>query len=73
MSYTAIDLTNVQAAIIALATGSRKVSLSIGDKTLTYAHAQINELRVLRDEIQAEVNDTAGRNSFILTQTSKGL
>jgi hypothetical protein len=49
------------------------VSLSIGDKTITYGQAQLDELRVLRDEIQSEINASSGRNSFILAQTSKGL
>jgi hypothetical protein len=73
MSYTSTDLTNVQAAIIALATGTRKVSLSIGDKTRTYAQVQINELRVLRDEIRSELQSDAGGSQFVLTSTEKGL
>jgi hypothetical protein len=72
-SYTSTDLTNVQAAIVALATGSRKVSMTIGDKTTTYAQAQLPELRALRDEIQTEVAAAAGGRRFVLTQTSKGL
>ena len=72
MTFTATDLANVQTALIALATGQRVVSLSIGDKTITYGQAQINELRALRDEIRSEV-ETVNQRRFVLAQTDKGL
>jgi hypothetical protein len=72
MTFTATDLSNVQTALIALATGQRVVSLSIGDKTITYGQAQINELRALRDEIRSEV-ETVNQRRFVLAQTDKGL
>ena len=72
MTFTATDLSNVQTALIALATGQRVVSLSIGDKTITYGQAQINELRALRDEIRSEF-ETANQRRFVLAQTNKGL
>ncbi len=73
MAYTDTDLTNIQTAIMALATGTRVVSLSIGGKTIQYGQAQLNELKALRDEIKSEVNSTAGRAQYVLTSTDKGL
>jgi len=73
MSYTSTDLTNVQAALIALATGTRKVSLSIGDKTITYAQADLDKLQALCDKIACEVNASAGVSFFVLSSTEKGL
>jgi hypothetical protein len=72
MTFTATDLSNVQTALIALATGQRVVSLSLDDKTITYGQAQINELRALRDEIRSEV-ETVNQRRFVLAQTDKGL
>ena len=73
MAFTPTDLTNVQTAIMALAMGTRTVSVSIGTKTITYSQAQLSDLRALREEIVAEVGSTAGRSQFVLTQTEKGL
>ena len=73
MAFTSTDLTNVQTAIMALAMGTRTVSVSIGAKTITFSQAQLSELRALREEIVAEVGSTAGRAQFVLAQTEKGL
>lgn len=72
MAFTPTDLANVQKALIALATGSRVVSVNVGDKTINYGSAQINELRALRDEIRGEV-EPANQRRFVLAQTDKGL
>lgn len=53
MAYTSTDLTNIEAAIIALARGQRAVSVRIGDKSIEYAAAQLPELIRLRADIQA--------------------
>lgn len=60
MAYTASDLTNVEAAIRLIIAGSRTVSLSMGDKSIAYTAANLNELRALRAEIAAEVGAAAG-------------
>ena len=73
MAFTSTDLTNVQTAIMALAMGTRTVSVSIGAKTITFSQAQLGELRALREEIVAEVGNSAGRSQFVLAQTEKGL
>ena len=73
MSYTEANLADVQVAILALATGTRVVSLAIGGKTFQYAQAQLPELRALRDEIKSEVDSAAVRPKYVLTSTEKGL
>jgi len=73
MAYTSTDLANVQAAVTALATGTRKVSVSLNGKTVQYGQVQLPELMTLRDQIQAEVSAADGRRRFVLISTSKGL
>lgn len=73
MAFTSADLTKVEAAILALAQGTRKVSLMMGDKSISYGQTDIGALQDLRSSILAEVSTTATRPKFVLTQTSKGL
>ena len=73
MSYTEANLADVQAAILALATGTRVVNFSMGGKTFQYAPAQLNDLKALRDEIKSEVDSAAVRPKYVLTSTEKGL
>jgi hypothetical protein len=73
MAYTQADQENVQAAIMALATGSRVVSITMGDKTIQYGQADIDKLRALLSEIRVELNAAAGQRRYLLTSTSKGL
>ena len=72
MSYTQSDLTNVKNAIIALATGTRVVRVSIGDKLIEYSQTKLNELKALRGEIQTELQSSQ-KYGFVLTRTGKGL
>jgi len=74
MAYTQDDLSAVQAAVIALATGKRvvKVMLSSG-KMIEYDSAGLKDLKQLRSEIQSELNSAAGKRRFFRTTTSKGL
>ena len=53
MAYTSTDLTNIEAAIIALARGQRAVRVQIGDKLVQYSEAQLSELIRLKSDIQA--------------------
>lgn len=73
MSYTLADLSKVQDAIIALAEGTRVVSVSVNGKTIQYSPAQIKELQTLRDTMQAEIGSATNRRRFVLTQSEKGL
>ena len=61
MSYTSTDLTNIESAILALATGTRKVRATIGDKTFEFAETDLGELRVLKSEIEASLGNLSLR------------
>lgn len=60
MAYTNDDLAAVKQAIIDLATGKRRVTVSFsttaGSSSVSYGQADIATLRALRDEIQKELN-----------------
>jgi N-acetyl-anhydromuramyl-L-alanine amidase AmpD len=59
---------------MALATGTRKVRLTMGDKSIEYSNTQIDELKQLRADIMAELPAAGStRGSFFLASTSKGL
>lgn len=74
MSYTSSDLSNIQAAILSLATGERIVSVSFADgKTIEYSRTDLTKLQELRNVIMSEINLLANRPSCILIKTSKGL
>jgi hypothetical protein len=73
MAYTQSDLENVEAAIVALASGQRVVAVTIDGVTVQYGQADLDKLRALRVEIQRESRSSASRPSFYLTRTSKGL
>ena len=73
MAYTSSDLTNIETAILALATGTRLVRVTINGKTKEYAQADLKQLEALRNTIKSEVNATALKPRFVLTRTSKGL
>ena len=74
MAYTSTDLTNVQAAILALSAGTRKVKATIAGATMEYGQVSLPALRELRAEIQAELDaaDTT-TSSHCYISTSKGL
>jgi hypothetical protein len=73
VSWTEADLAAVKAARLALAAGSRVITLTVGGKTLQYAQSQDKELKVLYEEIKAEVGTAAGLPKYVLTSTDKGL
>ena len=56
MSYTSTDLASIEAAIIALSTGSRVERVAIDGELIQYTPASLQELIALRDTITAEVN-----------------
>ena len=60
MSYTSTDLTNIETAIRAIIAGTRTVSLSMGDKSISYTAVDLPKLQALRGEIAAEVGIAAG-------------
>ena len=73
MAYSSSDLTNVENAIIALATGTRAVRVTINNKTVEYGQTDIESLRTLRAEIQRDVANNAGTaRGYRYIQTGKG-
>lgn len=61
MAFTTQDLQNIEAAILALATGARVVQVTAGGKTVQYAVADLDKLRALRTEAQAQSGAVALR------------
>ena len=55
MAFTSTDLTNVETAITELATGSREVQVSVGDKMIRYAETDLSKLMTLRTIIKADI------------------
>lgn len=72
-TYTEANLTAVRAAKLALASGTRKVSLTMGDKSITYGQTDMAALESLEQTILAEIQTTITRPRFFLASTSKGL
>ena len=70
MAFTETDLTNVDAALVALARGQRTVRFTIGDKSIEYSNVDIDKLQKFRDKIAGEVSTTP---RFFMISTSKGL
>ena len=59
--YTQDDLTQVTAAIVALATGSRVVTVTYAgppQRSVTYGFANLTDLRALQAEIQRDLQGT---------------
>jgi len=73
MAFTAAFLLEVETAIQKLAKGERKVSLSVGDKTITYAQTDMESLLDLKQRVLDEVQTEAVRPRFVLISTEKGL
>ena len=53
--YTITDLANVTAAIRSIISGERAVSLSLGDKSITFTADKLADLRSLKKEIRFEL------------------
>lgn len=73
MAFTQANLVEIEAAILSLARGTRKVSLTMGDKSITYGQTDIAVLESLRAQILGEISSETTRPRFVLTTTSKGL
>ena len=71
MAYTSANLASVETAIFSLSSGSRVVSVSLGDKTIEYGKSNLSDLEALRATIIVELGNS--RTNCILTKTSKGL
>lgn len=71
MAYTKADIENLERARVRLAMGEKAVSVTIGDKTISYNQSQDKEIRDLIYEIQGQLEATQKR--YVLTRTDKGL
>lgn len=69
MPFTSTDLTNVEAAIRALAQGKRVVEVTTDGETVAYHKTDLNKLLDLRDRIIGEINQTTAAASG--TSTSR--
>jgi hypothetical protein len=76
MAYTTADLTNVEKAIIDLATGKRSTKFVIDGDVVEYAAVDLPALRLLRGDIASELDaadpDSACLSAFRFTG-GKGL
>lgn len=72
MAYTSENLTAVENAIIALATGARVVKVTLNNKTIEYSEASLPQLKKLKAEITADLS-TSTRPRLTRISTSKGL
>lgn len=73
MAWTQADADQVRAAIVALATGTRVVTVSYAGppaRSVTYGATQLDELRSLLSEMERTASGTPG---YRLATTSKGL
>lgn len=77
MAYSATDLANVQAAILALSTGTRVKRITINGQDTEYTEASLGDLRSLKKEIKADLADVAAktrlRPRYMRAHTQKGL
>lgn|GEM_PF-1747044 len=56
MAFTQADLTNIEQAIIELATNKRPVKFVIDGNVVQYSPIELPQLRALRNEIAAELS-----------------
>lgn len=64
MAFSATDLSNIEAAMVDLATGKRVVSVDVGGKVRQFQSVDLDKLQRLRTIIKADINDAAG-NGFV--------
>lgn len=60
MAYTQTDLDNIENAIRTIISGTRTVSLSMGDKMIAYTAVDLPTLQKMRDAIKYEIGIAAG-------------
>lgn len=71
--YTEANLIAIRAAKIAFGTGTQKVRLTVGDKSIDWAVATLAELERMEAQILTELQTSVTRPRFFLTSTSKGV
>jgi hypothetical protein len=70
--FTEANLIAIRNAKIAYVTGTRKVRLSMGDKSIEYAVSTLEELERMEMQILNEIQVSV-RPRFFLISTEKGL
>ncbi len=74
MTYTKDDLEQIKNAILSLATGKRRVKVSMSNgSSIEYGQADLKALRKLQQEILSSVASSQAEKNFIRIQTRKGL
>lgn len=61
MAFSSTDLSNVESAIVALATGARIVQVSIAGKQIMYQQVDLDKLQALLATIKANLGTTEAR------------
>jgi hypothetical protein len=61
LSFTSTDLSNIDAALVSLATGTRIVRVTINGKQIQYSETDLSKLQELRSIIQKELGATQPR------------
>lgn len=64
-TYTQADVDAVKAAIVALARGDRKATVSFADRSVSYQPAQLPELQQLLVTMQADVAAGARPRQYV--------
>lgn len=75
MAFTATDITNLEAAIMSLAKGSRVVECNIDGDMVEYHRSDLKSMMALRDTIKAEIaaaSSTATHGRTRVAVTTKG-
>jgi len=76
MAYDSALLDRIDEAIESLISGTRKVSLTMGNKQIVYGQTDLSDLQELRDRVAAEVLENEGTTRpklFARITTSKGI
>lgn len=71
--YTQADIDSVKQAVVALAGGTRVVTVSVGDRSVSYHAADLGKLQALLSEMSADVGSATKGGRIIGLRTSKGL
>lgn len=74
MAFTSADLVSINTAIMELAMGQRVTKITFTDgQTVEYGPAGLDGLKMLKADIQKDINATTGTRPFVRTVSSKGL
>ncbi|MBF0395765.1 MAG: phage tail protein [Desulfobacterales bacterium] len=71
-NYTQEDLVKIRKAILELAAGARVVRVSLADKNIEYAQADLDKLEKLEIKINSELTASTRKGRIYKVKTSKG-